>query len=208
MLKKVLIGIGALLVVLVAVIATRPEASHIERSTEVQASPEVLSTLVADFHNFATWSPWDKLDPTMKKSFKGPASGVGAIYEWVGNDKVGEGRMTITDVKPEKIGLKLEFMKPWEATNAVAFTFAAAGPKTKVTWSMDGHNNFGAKAASLFMDMDKMVGGDFERGLASLKTAAEAETARRAAEAAKAQAAAAPAEAAPAEGAAQPAPKP
>src|SRR5262249_7146798 len=129
---------------------------------------------VNDFHAWPAWSPWEKLDPQMKKTFEGPASGVGAKYAWTGNDKVGEGRMTIEkSEKPSTVGIKLEFLKPFEATNATTFTFAPTAKGSKVTWAMDGENNFMAKAASLFMDMDKMIGGDFERGLTAMKTAAE-----------------------------------
>jgi hypothetical protein len=132
----------------------------------------------------------------MKKKFEGTASGQGSIYSWVGNDKVGEGKMTITDSQPgKKVGIKLEFLKPWTATNDTSFTFAAAGDKTKVIWAMDGQNNFAAKAMSVFMNMDQMIGKDFEAGLASMKGLAEAEANKQkeAAEAAaKAQAAAPP----------------
>jgi hypothetical protein len=140
----------------------------------------------------------------MKKTFEGPASGTGASNAWVGNDKTGEGKMTITDSKPpQSIAIKLEFLKPFQATNKVSFTFAPAGEKTKVTWAMDGERNFMMKAFSVFMNMDSMVGKDFESGLAGLKTLAEAEQAKQKDAAGKAQAAAAPAP----DGAAPPAPK-
>src|SRR5262249_39815170 len=103
-------------------------------------------------------------------------AGTGATYAWQGNDKVGEGRMTILNsTKPSQVSIKLEFIKPWTATNAVTFSFAPVGEGTKATWAMDGQNNFAAKAFSLFMDFDKMVGGDFERGLAALKAIAESQ---------------------------------
>ncbi len=165
------------------------------------APPEVAFALVNDFHQWNGWSPWEKLDLTMKKNFEGTAAGQGAIYSWVGNDKVGEGRMTITDSEPgKKVGIKLEFLKPWTATNQTTFTFTAAGDKTKVLWAMDGQNNFAAKAMSVFMNMDTMIGKDFEAGLAGMKGLAEAEAKKQAEAAAKVQAAAAPppAEAAPA----------
>jgi len=111
----------------------------------------------------------------MKKTFSGTAAGVGAIYEWTGDDKVGSGRMTLTDSKPtDLVRIKLEFIKPFEATNTTEFAFTPEGGGTKVTWSMSGDNNFIAKAMCLFVSMDKMVGGDFEKGLAQMKTAAEA----------------------------------
>lgn len=200
--KKVLIGLAVVILAFLAVVATRPSTFHIERSTEIATPPDVPFAMVTDFHQWAGWSPWEKLDPSMKKTYDGPASGVGSSYAWVGNDKVGEGKMTLTGVKPaESIDLKLEFIKPWQATNDVKFTFAGAGDKTKVTWAMDGHNDFMGKAFGLFMNMDKMVGKDFESGLQNLKTASEAEATKRKQEAeaaAKAQDAAKPAEAAPA----------
>jgi hypothetical protein len=114
------------------------------------------------------------MDPQMKKTFDGASSGVGAVYAWTGNDKVGEGKMTIEkSAAPSLVGIKLEFFKPFAATNTATFTFAPASEGTKVTWAMDGENNFVGKAFSMFMDMDKMVGADFERGLASMKTLAE-----------------------------------
>ena len=174
MLKKALIGIAVFLAALALVIATRPSAFHIERSIAIAAPPETVYAEVNDFHAWPAWSPWEKLDPQMKKTFDGAASGAGAVYSWVGNDKVGEGRMTIEkSVRPSAIAIKLEFIKPFAATNEATFTFAPAADGTKATWAMDGENNFGMKAASLFMNMDKLVGGDLERGLAALKTVAE-----------------------------------
>ena len=119
-------------------------------------------------------SPWAKLDPSMKKTHEGAPAGTGAIYSWSGNDQVGEGRMTLTESRPsELIRIKLEFMKPFAATNTTEFTFKPEGNQTMVTWSMFGMNNFIAKAFGLFMNMDKMVGGDFEKGLASMKSVVE-----------------------------------
>jgi hypothetical protein len=172
--KKILIGVAAAIVLLVIVIATRPAEFRIERSTTIGAPPERAFALVNDFRAWSAWSPWEKLDPGMKRTHSGAPSGVGAVYGWSGNDDVGEGRMTIEKSDPSStIGIKLEFIKPFAATNQTTFTFAPNGSSTKVTWAMDGKNGFAAKAASLFMDMDKLVGADFERGLASLKTIAE-----------------------------------
>src|SRR5688572_24696154 len=174
MLKKILIGVAAAFLLLVIVIATRPAEFRIERSTAISAPPEVVFAQVNDFRAWPAWSPWEKLDPGMKRTHSGAPSGVGAMYAWSGNDDVGEGRMTIEKSDPSStIGIKLEFIKPFAATNQATFTFAPSGNSTKVTWAMDGKNGFAAKAASLFMDMDKLVGADFERGLASLKTIAE-----------------------------------
>jgi uncharacterized protein YndB with AHSA1/START domain len=174
MVRKILIAIAAVIVLFVIIVVTRPAAFHIERSIAIATPAENVFAQVNDFHAWAAWSPWEKIDPQMKRTFDGAAAGPGAGYSWQGNDKVGEGRMTILSVsKPSQVSIKLEFIKPWTATNAVTFTFAPAAEGTKATWAMDGQNNFGAKAASLFMDIDKMVGSDFERGLAALKAVAE-----------------------------------
>jgi hypothetical protein len=174
MLKKILIGLGAVLALLLIVIALQPATFHVERSTNIAASPEAAFTQVNDFHAWSAWSPWEKLDPSMKRSFDGPSSGAGAKYAWVGNKEVGEGRMTIEKSVPsELVQIKLEFLRPFAATNTATFTFAKAGEGTKATWAMDGNNNFMAKAFHLVMDMDKMIGPDFEKGLAGIKTAAE-----------------------------------
>ncbi len=128
-----------------------------------------------DFHNWEAWSPWAKLDPAAKATFEGPSTGTGAIFKWAGNKEVGEGSMTITESRPsDLIRIKLEFLRPFEATNSAEFTFKPEGNRTGVTWSMEGKNNFIAKAVCLFMNMDKMVGGQFEQGLAQMKAVVEA----------------------------------
>jgi hypothetical protein len=175
MARKILIGVAVVIVLLVIVILTRPATFHIERSIAIAAPPESAFAQVNDFHAWPAWSPWEKLDPQMKKTFEGPPAGVGSKYAWTGNKDVGEGRMTIEkSEKPSTVGIKLEFLKPFEATNTTTFTFAPAPGGSKVTWAMDGENNFVSKAMSLVMDMDKMIGPDFEKGLAALKVAAEA----------------------------------
>jgi carbon monoxide dehydrogenase subunit G len=175
MLKKILLGLGAALVLLIIVIATRPAEFRIERSTTIAARPEVVFAQLNDFRAWPAWSPWEKLDPGMQRTHSGAPSGVGAAYAWQGNDDVGEGRMTIEKSEPPStVGIKLEFIKPFAATNTTTFILANTGGGTKVTWAMEGQNNFGAKAASLFMDMDQLVGADFERGLASMKAVSEA----------------------------------
>jgi Polyketide cyclase / dehydrase and lipid transport len=175
MARKILIGVAAVILLLVLVILTRPATFHVERSITMAALPESAFAQVNDFRAWPAWSPWEKLDPQMKRTHEGSPAGVGAKYAWAGNDQVGEGRMTIEkSEKPSLVRIKLEFLKPWEATSATTFTFVPAPQGSKVTWAMDGENNFMAKAASLFMDMDKMIGADFERGLAAMKTAAEA----------------------------------
>lgn len=211
MLKKILLGLAVVLVALCGVIATRPSSFTVQRTATLKAPPDVAFALVNDFHHWGEWSPWDKLDPNQKRTFEGTIAGAGSIYGWSGNDQVGEGRMTIEESKAnELVRIKLEFLKPWAATNSTTFAFTPAAEGVSVTWKMEGHNDFMGKAMSLFMDMDGMVGKDFENGLANMGKAAEAETQKRAealaaqkAAAEKAAAEAAQA-AAPAEG--QPAP--
>lgn len=176
--KKILLGALLVIVLIVlifcVVVAMQPATYHVERSATINASASAVFAQVNDFHKWDAWSPWSKLDPAMKTTYEGASSGTGAIYSWSGNDQVGEGRMTITESRPsDLIKIKLEFIKPFAATNATTFTFKPQGNQTAVTWTMDGNNNFIGKAASLFMNMDKMVGTDFEKGLAQMKTIAE-----------------------------------
>ena len=173
--KRVVLVLLVLVAAAVAFVASRPAAFHVERSTTIAAPPEVVFPHLNDFHQWGAWSPWEKLDPNMVRTYGGADSGVGATYHWVGNDKVGEGNMTITDSAPnQQIGIKLEFLKPWAATNTARFVLAPAAGGTQLTWSMDGNHDFLGKAMSVAMNMDKMIGGDFERGLATLKTLSEA----------------------------------
>jgi uncharacterized protein YndB with AHSA1/START domain len=174
MVLKILIGVAIVIVIFAIVVATRPAAFHIERSITIAAPPRAVFEQVNDFRAWTAWSPWEKIDPNLQRTYGGPPNGVGTTYAWVGNKKVGEGRMTIEKSdSPSSIAIKLEFVKPFAATNVAAFTFSPTADGTRVTWAMDGRNNFVCKAFSLFMGMDKMVGGDFERGLAALKTVAE-----------------------------------
>jgi carbon monoxide dehydrogenase subunit G len=171
--KRFLAVVVVILLVLVAVISSRPATYHIERSATLAATPEAVYAHLVDFHQWDAWSPWAKMDPQMKATFSGAASGTGAVYDWTGNDKVGQGRMTILDAQPNsKVTIKLEFIKPFASTCTAGFALAPDGNGTHVTWSMDGNNNFMGKAFSLVMNMDKAVGGDFERGLRQLGTAA------------------------------------
>ncbi len=173
-LKRVGIGVGVVVLVLLLAIMSRPSTFHVERSASIKAVPSVVHAVVNDFHAWKGWSPWDRLDPTMKQTYSGAATGAGAMYEWKGNDEVGEGKMTISASTPDKITIRLEFIKPFAATNTTTFSFAAVGTETKVTWAMDGTNDFFGKAFSLFMDMDKMIGADFDKGLAAMRGIAEA----------------------------------
>ena len=196
MIKKILIGVGVLLVVLVGVVMSRPDSFRVERAQDIAAPAAIVYDQVVDFHNWAKFSPWEKLDPSMKKTFEGPNSGVGATYSWVGNDKVGEGRMTLTEgTPPSHVGINLEFIKPFSATNKTDFNIKEIdATHSNIAWVMTGNNNFASKAMSLVMDMDSMVGGDFERGLTDLKVVAEerAKAQEQAALAAAAAAAAVP----------------
>lgn len=169
MLKKILVGLLIVVLILVAVIATRPADYTVTRSKTIAAPPQSVYSNVADFHRWPQWSPWERLDPAMKREFSGTASGTGAKYAWVGNSDVGEGRMTITDAKPaERVAILLEFVKPLEATSNTEFKLTPSGSGTNVEWTMRGTNGFLAKGMSLFMNMDKMIGNDFEAGLARL----------------------------------------
>jgi uncharacterized protein YndB with AHSA1/START domain len=174
MLKIILLSLAVIVVVLVLVVALQPSTFQIARSTSIAAPPPAVFSQVNDFHKWEAWNPWGKIDPAMKHSYEGAPSGPGAIYTWTGNKEVGEGRMTITESRPsELIRVKLEFFKPFAATNTAEFTFKPEGNQTVVTWSMYGDKNFMAKAAHLFMNMDKMLGDQFDKGLASMKSVVE-----------------------------------
>ena len=198
MLKKILLGAAVVLVALCGVIAMQPATYSVQRSATFKASPDITFALVNDFHRWGEWSPWDKLDPNQKTTFEGAATGVGAKYGWSGNDQVGEGRMEIEESKAnEFVRIKLEFIRPFASTSPTTFTFAPAAEGVTVTWKMDGTNNFMGKAFSLFVNMDAMLGKDFDNGLAAMGKIAETETQKRAeAEAAKLAAEKAAAEAA------------
>lgn len=177
MFKKILIVIGVIIVGFVVVVAIQPSEFRIERSAIISAPAPTVFAQVNDFHNWEAWSPWAKLDPAAKATFEGPRAGKGAVFRWAGNEEVGEGSMTIMESRPsDLIRIKLEFLKPFEATNTAEFTFKPENNQTTVTWIMEGQNNFIAKAVCLFMNMDQMVGGQFEKGLASMKSVAEAAT--------------------------------
>jgi len=172
--KKIGIGAVALIVVLLIAISTRPDTYHVERSTTISAPPAVVYAQIADFHKWESWSPWDKMDPQMKRTYEGTQGTVGATYAWVGNDKVGAGKMTVAAIDPNKrLEIKLQFIKPFEDTAKNGFSLESAGNGTKVTWFMDGAHNFLSKAMCLVMDMDKRIGSDFEKGLADMKKVAE-----------------------------------
>ncbi len=175
MLKKVLIGLAVLVVVFVGVVALQPSDFRVARSLGIEASPAEVFSQVNDFHNWEAWSPWARLDPEAKNTFEGPSKGTGSIFTWDGNDNVGAGRMTLMESRPDDlIRIKLDMERPFQCTNAVEFTFKPQGEQTLVTWNMSGRNNFITKGFCMFVNMDKMVGGEFETGLAQMKKVAEA----------------------------------
>lgn len=177
MLKKSLIAIVVIVVVLVVIIALQPSEFRVARSGKISAPAAKIFAHVNDLHLWESWSPWEKVDPALKRTYEGAEKGVGAIYSWAGNNDVGEGRMTVIESKPDElIRIQLEFFKPYEGKSTAEFTFEPAGDQTLVTWSMTGTNNFLGKAMCLVMNMDQMIGGQFEKGLAGLKTIAETES--------------------------------
>jgi uncharacterized protein YndB with AHSA1/START domain len=179
MVKKVLLSVFLLVLVavvaLAVVVALRPDEFRVERSAKINAPPEIVFAQVNDLRKWETWSPWAKLDPDTKYTYEG-STGKGSSVSWAGNDKVGKGRMTILDSEsPKYIRIKLEFVEPMEATSNMEFYFKAEGEQTAVNWSMQGENNFMGKAFFLLMNAEAKIGNDFDKGLASLKTVAEAE---------------------------------
>lgn len=174
MVKKILIGLLVIVAGFLILVAFQPRNFRVTRSTTIAASPAEVFAQVNDFHLWEAWSPWAKLDPASTATFEGPVAGTGAVFKWSGNDQVGAGVMTITESRPaELVKIKLDFIKPFEATNITEFSFKPEGSNTQITWTMSGENNFLSKAFCMFMDMDKMVGGDFEKGLASMKAVVE-----------------------------------
>jgi hypothetical protein len=171
----IIVGIIVLLVAgLLGYAATKPDTFRVQRSATMKAPPEKIFSLINDFHNWGAWSPWEKLDLAMKKTHSGAASGKGAIYEWEGNKKVGQGRMEITEESPpSKVAIKLDFIKPFQANNKAEFALDRQGDSTNVTWTMDGSQPFMFKVMGVFMNLDNMIGKDFEAGLASIKGIAE-----------------------------------
>ncbi|MCA0374399.1 MAG: SRPBCC family protein [Gemmatimonadetes bacterium] len=174
MFKKILIGIALLIAVVMALATTKPDTYTVTRSIQIAAAPEKVFAHVNDFHQWDAWSPWAKLDPAMKVTHSGAPSGVGAVYEWTGNSSVGAGRMEITRATPgSEVAIKLDFLEPIASSSVTTFTFAATNGGTNATWTMVGDAVFMTKVMMVFTSMDGMIGGDFEKGLAQLKTEAE-----------------------------------
>jgi uncharacterized protein YndB with AHSA1/START domain len=175
MLKKIGLTLLVLLAALFAYAATKPDSFSIQRTASIKAPPERIYPLIADFHSWSAWSPYEKMDTTMKKTYTGAPSGPGAVYEWEGNSNVGKGRMEIAEATPSsKVGIKLDFLKPFEAHNRADFTLEPKPDSTTtVTWSMRGPNLYIGKVMSIFVNTDQMLGKDFETGLSNLKAIAE-----------------------------------
>jgi uncharacterized protein YndB with AHSA1/START domain len=174
MIKTIAIVLGLLIAALLIYAATKPDSFRIERSTTIKAPPEKVFALINDFHQWEAWSPWEKIDPALKRTYSGAPNGKGAVYEWDGNKDIGQGRMEITESTPaSKVALKLDFVKPFEAHNMVDFTLARQGDLTTVTQAMYGPSPYISKLMTTFFSMEKMVGGKYEEGLANLKVLAE-----------------------------------
>lgn len=171
-LAYILGGVAIVVLMVVVLISLQAPEFRVARSITIPTPATAIFPFVNDFHLWEAWSPWEKLDPAMKRDYDGPPAGAGASYAWNGNNQVGEGRTTITESRPcDLIRIKLEFIRPFACTNDVEFTFKPEGEQTVVTWSMTGKKNFMAKAVHMLMNMDKMCGGQFEQGLANLRAA-------------------------------------
>lgn len=172
---KIIAGVVVILVAgVLAVAFTRPDSFRVQRSASIKAPPEKVYALVNDLRGWKEWSPYEKKDPAMRRTLSGAPSGKGAVYEWSGNKEVGKGRMEITDTTaPSKVLIKLDFLEPFEAHNTAEFSLQGRGDGTDVTWAIYGPSPFMSKLVSVFLDMDRMIGTDFEAGLANLKAIAE-----------------------------------
>jgi len=174
MLKTLAIAVVLVIAGVLLFATTRPDTFSVQRTTTIHAPADKVFALVNDFHRWAEWSPWEKLDPEMKRTFGGPPAGPGSTYEWVGNSKVGAGRMEILTAAPAgKVDIKLDFIKPFEGHNVAEFTLTPKGENTEVLWVMHGPAPFITKLMGVFVSMDSMIGKDFEAGLVNMKGAAE-----------------------------------
>jgi len=173
----VLAVFAALIVVFVVVVSMQPAEFRVTRSGTIAALPAAVFGHVNDLHKWEDWSPWAKLDPNSETRFEGAEAGEGAVFHWSGNDQVGEGSMTIIESKPnELVRIQLEFVRPYEGNSTSEFTFVPQNDQTQVTWTMTSKNNFMSKAVNLLMDMDAMLGSQFEEGLANMKSVVESES--------------------------------
>ncbi|HSU13039.1 SRPBCC family protein [Longimicrobium sp.] len=178
MLLIIALVLVAAIAALLAFAATRPDTFRVERSATISAPAARIFPHLDDFHRWSAWSPWEKIDPALKRTWSGAEHGPGAVYGWEGNSKVGQGRMEIVESDaPSRLRIQLDFLKPFEAHHTAVFTMVPESGGTRVTWAMHGNHTFATKVMCLFMPMDRMVGPDFERGLANLKSVAESEPA-------------------------------
>jgi uncharacterized protein YndB with AHSA1/START domain len=173
----IILGVVAVVIVgLLALAASRPDSFRVERRTRIKAPAEKIFPLVNDLRRHGLWSPWEKKDPAMQRTYSGAASGQGSVYEWDGNKNIGQGRIEIAEaVPPSRVVFDMHFIKPFEARNTGEFTLASNGDSTDVTWAMYGRSPFLSKVMGLFINMDRMIGREFETGLANLKAITEAE---------------------------------
>jgi uncharacterized protein YndB with AHSA1/START domain len=170
----IILIILVLIAALLAYAATRPDNLHVGRSARIEAPPEKVFPLINDFRQWQSWSPWERLDPTMRRSFSGPEAGKGAVYEWEGNKKVGAGRMEMIDsFAPSKALIKLDFIKPFEGHYMTEFTVEPEAKGSNVKWEMHGPNSYMSKLMGVFMNMEKMIARDYDKGLAAMKAVAE-----------------------------------
>lgn len=174
MLKKIAIAVVVILAVILGMAAMKPDTFSVKRVVSIKAPPEKIAALITDFRQWGTWSPWEQLDPNIKRTFSGAPSGKGSIYNWEGNKDVGKGRMEIMDAStPARTVIKLDFLEPFESHNTTEFTLVPQGEMTTVSWDMSGPMPFVSKIMSVFASMDSMIGKDFEKGLSNMKTVAE-----------------------------------
>lgn len=174
MIKTIAIVIAVLIAGVLILAATKPDTFRVQRQANIKAPPDKIFAFINDFNRWSRWSPWENRDPALKRTYGTATAGKGAVYAWEGNKEVGQGRMEIIDSSPaSKVTIKLDFIKPFEAHNMVDFTLEPTGDATQVTWAMAGETPFLGKIIHVFVDMDSMVGKDFEAGLANLKAAAE-----------------------------------
>lgn len=180
MLKKIALGVLAILIVILLMAAMKPNTFSVSRSATIAAPPEKIAALITDFHQWQSWSPWENLDPAMQRTFSGAASGKGAVYGWQGNKEVGSGRMEIVEASsPARTVIKLDFIEPFATSNVTEFSLKRDSTGnggqggTIATWTMTGPTLFVTRLMTVFVSMDALIGKDFERGLARLKKAAE-----------------------------------
>ncbi|NHZ34977.1 SRPBCC family protein [Massilia rubra] len=174
MIRRIALVLVLLFIGILGMAAMQPNTFSVTRSVTIKAPPEKILGLVGDFHQWQGWSPWERLDPGMQRVHSGAPSGKGALYAWTGNDDVGAGKMEITELTPpSRVVIKLDFIKPFEVSNVTEFTLVPKDGQTQVSWTMSGPMPFISKIMSVFMSMDRIIGRDFEKGLANLKAAAE-----------------------------------